>query len=213
MWNPASGRMAGLGALQAGDYPNAQSSFNAVYGQLPGELAPKLALAIACEYGKQPDVAESLYRTCAATDANYVTPAAFGIARVRAGRGDLPGSLAALELVPQTSRGYQDSQRLRIEQLIGLGNDPLHLAEALRVLGHARLDEKTTMTFQAAIYERALAAAGKAPVRLGQAPLTASMLRDTLEDTYRRLARLTAEPAGRAELVDKANAIRPWSLL
>ncbi len=205
--------MAGLGALQAGDHPNAQSSFNAVYGQLPGELAPKLALAIACEYGEQPDVAESLYRTCAATDANYVTPAAFGIARVRAGRGDLPGSLAALELVPQTSRGYQDSQRLRIEQLIGLGNDPLHLAEALRVLGHARLDEKTTMTFQAAIYERALAAAGKAPVRLGQAPLTVSMLRDTLEDTYRRLARLTADPAGRAELVDKANAIRPWSLL
>ena len=37
--------MAGLGALLTNDDRTAQSSFNAVYGQLPGELAPKLALA------------------------------------------------------------------------------------------------------------------------------------------------------------------------
>ena len=43
--------VAGLSALDAGDFASAQSSFNAVYGQVPGELAPKLALALACERG------------------------------------------------------------------------------------------------------------------------------------------------------------------
>ncbi len=43
--------VGGLAALDAGDFASAQSSFNAVYGQVPGELAPKLALALACERG------------------------------------------------------------------------------------------------------------------------------------------------------------------
>ncbi len=45
----------------AGRRAEAQSAFNAVYGQVPGELAPKLALAFACETGGDTDVAESLY--------------------------------------------------------------------------------------------------------------------------------------------------------
>ena len=73
------------------DWDDAKASFNAVYQQVPGELAPKLALAVACENGGQPEVAEGLYRTCAATDAAYVAPAAFGMARVRAERQDTRG--------------------------------------------------------------------------------------------------------------------------
>ena len=38
-------------ARQQSDWPTAQGAFNAVYGQVPGELAPKLALALACETG------------------------------------------------------------------------------------------------------------------------------------------------------------------
>ena len=57
--------ISGLAALDAGDFGAAQSAFNAVYGQVPGELAPKLALALACEHGGEGDVAEGLYRTCA----------------------------------------------------------------------------------------------------------------------------------------------------
>ncbi len=37
------------------------------------------------------DVAESLYVVCARTDANYIAPAAFGLARIRSGRGDVDG--------------------------------------------------------------------------------------------------------------------------
>ena len=205
--------MAGLGALVRSAHDTALSSFNAVYGQLPGELAPKLALAVACEVGGQAEVAESLYRICAVTDANYVTPAGFGLARIRASRGDLTGSLAALELIPQTSRGYLESQKLTTEHLIALGQDPAHLAEALRVLQHARLDESSQLTYEADIHARALALASNGAVKLGATTYTERDLRDKLERCYRRLAQLSADAEERAQLVDKANAIRGWSLL
>jgi serine/threonine-protein kinase PknG len=176
-------------------------------------LAPKLALAVACELAGQSEVAESLYRICAATDANYVTPAGFGLARLRAARGDLTGALGALELVPQTSRGYLESQKLTVEHLIALGKDPAHLGEALKVLQHARLDEHSQLGYESAIYERALSLAGRGSVQLGSVTFTEGSLRDRLETGYRRLAQLSADPNERAELVDRANTIRVWSLL
>ena len=51
----------GLVSMAAGDNSSAISSFNSVYGQLPGELAPKLALARACELGGEAEVAEQMH--------------------------------------------------------------------------------------------------------------------------------------------------------
>ena len=86
---------------------------------MPGELAPKLALALACERGGEPAVAEGLYTTCASTDANYVAAGAFGLARLRGARGDVAGAVGALDLVPSTSRAFGDSRRLRAVALAG----------------------------------------------------------------------------------------------
>ena len=158
-----------------------------------------LALAVACELGGQEEVAESLYRICAVTDANYVTPAGFGLARIRAAQGDLTGSLAALELIPQTSRGYLESQKLTTEHLIALGKDAAHLAEALRVLQHARLDQVSHLKFEADIHSRALALASNGAVKLGATTYTERDLRDKLESCYRRLAQLSADAEERAE--------------
>ena len=105
----------GLAAMQEQDWGAAQSAFNAVYQQVPGELAPKLALAIACEKGGLPDVAEGLYRTCAATDATYVAPASFGLSRVRAHRRDTPGAVAhARACLLYTSPSPRDRTRSRM---------------------------------------------------------------------------------------------------
>ena len=60
---------------------------------MPGELAPKLALATACERSDEAEIAEQLYAVCARSDANYIAPAAFGLARIRSARGDLDGAL------------------------------------------------------------------------------------------------------------------------
>ncbi len=205
--------LAGLGALRAQDYATAQSSFNAVYGQLPGELAPKLALGLACELGGELDIAENLYRICAATDAAYVTPAAFGLARVRAARDDLAGSLAALELVPSTSRGYPESQRLKARHLVRLATDADGMTEAFGAIAAARLDPQTQAQYRALLFGRAMAMAGRGPLNLAGQPMTAAMIRDQLVGTYLELARLSDDPATRAGYVDLANSLRPWSLL
>jgi serine/threonine-protein kinase PknG len=205
--------LAGLRALQSRDFTTAQSSFNAVYGQVPGELAPKLALALACELGGELDIAEGLYRTCASTDASYVTPAAFGLARVRAARNDLQGSLAALELVPSTSRGYPESQRLKAQHLVTLATDAAGLDEAFGALSQARLDPLTDAQYRALLYRRAMTLAEKGPLRMGRGTVTPAMIRDDLVASYLELGRLTENPEVRAGYVDLANSLRPWSLL
>ena len=120
-WEWRAAWMTGLVALARGRTAEAQSAFNAVYGQVPGELAPKLALAFACETGGEADVAESLYVTCARTDANYIAPAAFGLARIRSGRGDIDGAIRALDLVPPTSRAFTPARRRRASLLAESG--------------------------------------------------------------------------------------------
>ncbi|SDE14588.1 serine/threonine-protein kinase [Auraticoccus monumenti] len=207
--------MAGLGAIQSGDHAAASASFNAVYGQVPGELAPKLALALACEQGSDSDLAESLYRRCASTDANYVSPAAFGLARIRARAGDLAGSLEALDLVPATSRGYADSRRLRAQHLIVLGGSMEDYAEALRSIEAARLGDAERDRLTVDILDAALLARQRRPdlppTTLGAWRSTEDGLRDGLESTYRRMARRTSDRDERTRLVDTANHVRKWS--
>ncbi|MDO5286775.1 MAG: tetratricopeptide repeat protein [Actinomycetia bacterium] len=209
--------MSGIGALRTGDWQTAQSSFNAVYGQVPGELAPKLALATACEMGGQPDVAENLYLICASTDANYITPAAFGLARLRAQRQDVRGTLDALDLVPSTSRGYLESRRLKAEHLLAHSSGLADLQQAMTANHSARLDQLTQARIDVQIYERALAEVrargAQASTTVGDVPATPPALRDRLEQAYRAQAVLETDPAHRTALVEKANQTRKWSLL
>ena len=213
--------MSGLAALEARDFAAAQSAFNAVYGQVPGELAPKLALALACERGGQPDVAEGLYTTCAGTDANYVAAGAFGLARLRQARGDVSGAVAALDLVPSTSRAFSDARRLRAVSLAGPSADLPQLAQALGSLDGARLDPHDRGLLTAGILERALArlegpgsSGTRAPqgLTVGAYAAQPDTLRDGLEATYRELARSEDDEARSHAWVDRANAVRRWTL-
>ena len=208
--------LAGLAALDAGDFVSAQSSFNAVYGQVPGELAPKLALALACERGGEGDIAEGLYRTCVSTDANYVAPAAFGMARIRAARGDVAGAVQALDLVPSTSRSYPEARRLRAVQLYESGHGLPALAQAMDSISGVRLDPREQSELTAQILERAIAEVGKngshSDVKIGPYRASDETLRDGLEATYRELAGIETDEHRRYALVDKANAVRRWTL-
>ena len=208
--------VGGLAALDTGDFAAAQSSFNAVYGQVPGELAPKLALALACERGREGDIAEGLYRTCASTDANYVAPAAFGMARIRAARGDVSGAVQALDLVPSTSRSYPEARRLRALELYESGQGLPALAQAMDSINGVQLDSRERGELTAQILERAIVEVNKngakTGVRVGAYEAKEDTLRDGLEATYRQLAGIQTDAGRRYALVDKANAMRRWTL-
>nr|NLI49892.1 protein kinase [Propionibacterium sp.] len=216
-WDWRAVWMDGVAALMANDNLAAQPAFNAVYGQVPGELAPKYALAIACERGGQPATAEQLYLVCATTDANYVTPAAFGLARLRSSRGDLAGTLEALNLIPSTSRGYTESRRLRAQHLMALGSGLGDLAQALDAVAAARLDPPTYARYAVEILSRALDLVrthGDQPtLHIGGQPATDRAIRPLLEQAYRDLAAYETNPGERARLIEQANATRRWSLL
>ena len=206
----------GLVALRREDWAGAQRAFNAVYRQVPGELAPKLALALACESGGLHDVAEGLYAACAATDATYVAVSAFGKARVRSAKGDTTGAVEALDLVPGTSRGYPESRRLRAAILLaGAGDDVAVLSQALDSVTAARLDSTERSIFTSRVLERALEVVtvqGPQPVKVGQWSAEEPALRSALEDTYRTLGREAVSREERTEWVLRANRVRNWSM-
>ncbi|GAA1888506.1 serine/threonine-protein kinase [Lapillicoccus jejuensis] len=208
--------MQGLAALARGDWAAAQSAFNAVYGQVPGELAPKLALALACEASGESDVAMGLYAACARTDLGYTPAGAFGLARLRARAGDLRGAVLALDLVPSTSGAHALARQTRADLLAqpGAGLDALAAARAsvegvvMEPADRARLDVRIYDNGLRAVVER-----GEDPaLRIGPHPATAKSMRLALEDALRRLASLTPDKQERVRLVDQANTVRPWSL-
>ncbi len=164
--------VSGLAALQQKRWDDAAAAFNAVYKQVPGELAPKLALALACEKGDRAQVAAGFYNTCAETDAAYVAPSAFGMARIRADIGDTDGAVAALDLVPPTSRGYGESRQLRAEVLLrGAGDDLMRLGAAMTSVDGAGMEPYDRAKLSARILGHALEVVtrkGPGTVRIGQ---------------------------------------------
>ncbi|WP_168582557.1 serine/threonine-protein kinase [Gephyromycinifex aptenodytis] len=214
-WDWRAVWLLGIDALARGDTATATDSFAAVYHQVPGELAPRLGLALSAETAGQNELAEISYLTCLRTDAGYVVASAFGLARVRAARGDHRGALNAIELVPPTSGAYPRARWLRADLMTRLDGGLPTLVESLRSISTLVLEPRARATFTVHVLERALSEVlRKGPatgVKLEGVPADEPHLRQALERAYRTLADLTTDSAERHDLVDKANAIRPWS--
>jgi len=204
-----------LRRLATDDPISARASFNAVYGQVPGELAPKLALATACERSDEAEIAESLYVICARSDANYTAPAAFGLARIRSARGDLAGALHALDLVTSTRSSYVDARMMRARLLARSTGDVRALSQALEsvqtvVLPPMQHAELKVDVLGSAL-DAVLASGPDRNVSLGGVPAHEPELRDALEGALRQLATLTEDHDERIALVDRAQKIRRWT--
>jgi serine/threonine-protein kinase PknG len=220
--DPADWRIAwytGIRQLATGQAQAAQGAFSAVLDELPGELAPKLALAFAAEAAGDPAVAGHYFRLVWTVDKAYLS-AGFGLARARLAAGDRPGAIAALAGVPNSSSHHAEAQIAAVRILVsgdgqsGVTGDDLRQADGRLtqlVLDDVRRQQLTLEVLQAAL---AWCTSGQ-PVGgariLGCEP-NARAVRFGLERTYRALARLTPEEARRIEFVDLANAIRPRTL-
>jgi serine/threonine-protein kinase PknG len=219
---------AGLRQLALGDASAARGSFNAVYGQLPGEVAPKLALALAAELGGDVASASRYFRLVWTVDRSYIS-AAFGLARTCLAAGDRPGAIAALAAVPEISIHHAAAQIAAIRILVSPGVTGDDLQQAGGRLGRMTLDEARRQELTVEILRAALdwTGSGQAPSRpvpVRQASGAASgddlilgcepnegALRLGLERGYRAQALLTSDRSRRIELVDMANAIRPMT--
>jgi serine/threonine-protein kinase PknG len=226
--DPADWRIAwtdGLRRLAVGDASQAAGAFSAVYDELPGELAPKLALAFAAEAAGDTASAGRYFKLVWTVDRSYIS-AAFGLARACLAAGDRPGAIAALAAVPETSSYHAAAQIAAVRILVSSGATADDLRQADGRLGRLALDEARRQQLTVEVLRAALgwASSGQAAALnqagnasgdgliLGCEPNERS-LRFGLERGYRALARLTSDRSRRIELVDLANAIRPktWS--
>ena len=197
----------------------AQAAFDQVYFDLPGELAPKLALALTAEQLKNYQLAIQFYDLVGRTDPSYLT-ATFGLARCRFALRDRQGAVAALERVPQTSSLYGRS-RVEIAQLLirpdpappglpELKNAALAVETiATESLERYHLTHKVLATALDLVTAQTLAPTPTCKI-LGQS-LEEISLRQGLEKVLRSLAHLTTGTE-KIRLVDEANQVRPRTL-
>jgi serine/threonine-protein kinase PknG len=217
-WEWRAGWYRGLSELARGRAEQARPSFTAVYHSVPGELAPKLALALACETAGEVMEAARWYEIVARMDPS-VTSASFGLARCRLQSGDRTGALAAYEQVPDSSSGYVDAQTARVRCLStgnGAGEPTLEellaagsILEVLPLEGVQR--ERLTVELLDTALRLTLTgrAADDGHTSLLGHRLAERDLRLGLERSYRELARHAASRAERLRLVDEANRARP----
>jgi serine/threonine-protein kinase PknG len=225
-WTDGLRRLAAGGAGNASTASGAATAggaFSAVYDDLPGELAPKLALGFAAEAAGDTARASRYFRLVWTVDRSCIS-AAFGLARTCLAAGDRPGAIAALAAVPETSSHHAAAQIAAVRILVSPGVTSNDLRQADGRLGRLTLDEARRQQLTVEILRAALgwASSGQAPpsgrrgsgdgLILGCEP-NERALRFGLERGYRALARLTSDRDRRIELVDMANAIRPktWS--
>nr|WP_029114399.1 serine/threonine-protein kinase [Mycobacterium sp. URHB0044] len=208
-------------ALLEGDYGTAAYDFEAVLATLPGELAPKLAIAATAELRGAHDDAARYYDTVWRTDHGYVS-AAFGLARQRARAGDRAAAVKALDEVPTASAHHTAAAATTIEILLD-GREPKDLdgqtlLDAGKRAGALTLESATK---RAMIRLQVLGAAlgwlqaGKKPPapRLLGADFDEPGIRAGMERCYRDLAHEMTDVWERIALVEKANAVRPRTRL
>ena len=210
----------GLTAILAGRLTQARAAFEAVYDVLPGELAPKLALGLAAEAAGDRDTAARYFGVVWTTDRSYVS-AAFGLARVRLAAGDRAGAVDVLTAVPETSSHHVAAQiaaiRARITAPDPAAVSAADLTEAGARMERLRLDAAVRHALTAQILHAGLALVQRDTAtgggRLLGCEMTERGLRLGLEQSYRALARLSATRPVRFALVDRANGIRPRTLI
>ncbi|WKG01076.1 serine/threonine-protein kinase [Mycolicibacterium sp. HK-90] len=221
----------GISGLEAGDLTAALACFERVGAMLPGEAAPELAAAATAELLLDTDnpsdaerlrsLAERYYRTLWRTDPAWVN-AAFGLARLLAGRGDRSGAIDVLDQVPRTSRHYGEAHLTSIVILLdGRALDEIteaDLRDAAQRIGRLSETEPRALQIRALVLGIALDW-----LRSGGVPSTGDPifghsfdhrgLRLGIEEALRELARHSPRRRHRYTLVDVANAIRPPSWL
>ena len=208
-------------ALLEGEFDKAAADFDAVLAMLPGELAPKLAIAATAEMRDAGDDALRFYETVWRTEHSYYS-AAFGLARQRMRVGERGNAIAALDQVASSSAHYTAARATAIEILLD-GHAPENLDEqtlldagertaALRLESAAKRARIRLRVFGAALGWLRAGNKTTAP-QLLDVSFDEPGIQAGMERAYRDLARESTGVWDRIALVEKANAIRPRTRL
>ncbi|BBY44534.1 serine/threonine-protein kinase PknG [Mycolicibacterium celeriflavum] len=206
--------------LLTADYESATKHFTEVLDTMPGELAPKLALAATAELAGgalQQAPAGKFYNTVWSTD-NGVISAGFGLARAQSAAGERDAAVKTLDKVPAMSRHFTTARLTSAVTLLS-GRSSSEITEQ-QIRDAARRVEALPDTEPRVLQIRALVL-GTAMDWLADNtastnhilgfPFTEHGLALGVESSLRALARVAPTQAHRYALVDLANSVRPTS--
>ncbi len=218
-WEWRSSWYEGLLLLAEGNGPGAMAEFDRVRTDVPGELAPKLAAALAAELSGEHAEAAALYQLVLSVDPAYVT-ASFGLARCHAALGVVDAAVAALQSVPVASAARSAALQQAATWLLARSGATGNLHDAVaasQAVEAAAVDARRRGELACAVLDTVLhgmlsASWPEQPqlVLFGH-PATRSGVRQALATTLREQARLSSSKAERVALVDRANAVRERS--
>jgi serine/threonine-protein kinase PknG len=209
--------LEGMQHLAGGRADAASHAFRIVYELLPGELAPKLALGVAAESAGRREEAASWYAIVSNTDPAF-TAASLGLARSLATMQRPAEAAAANDRVPESSSAHQFAQTAKARLLVEHATTLDTVAEAARIIDALALAPAARAELSAAVFERALRLTASSTFvaprwRLLGQEVSQVGLRRGLEGAYRTMARHASTQRDRIALIDKANRVRPRTLI
>ncbi|MCF3124646.1 serine/threonine protein kinase [Streptomyces arenae] len=163
----------GLLALARSEVTGARGHFDRVYGAIPGEYAPKLALGYCAEHLERVHEALTFYEAVRLRNPSLGS-AAFGAARARLALGGpdaTSAAIAALDAVPQHSRHRTAARTAAVRIRVDHARDAAGLGTAVRALArlfsaHGLTDEPSRVRMKAEVWgaaHRLLGGDGDAP--------------------------------------------------
>ncbi len=202
--------------LLTADYDSATKHFTEVLDTLPGELAPKIALAATAELAGAPDE-RKFYDTVWSTDHGVIS-AGFGLARAQSADGDRDAAVRTLDEVPATSRHFTTARLTSAVTLLsGRSTSEIteqHIRDAARRVEALPDTEPRVLQIRALVLGTAmdwLADNTASTNHILGFPFTEHGLQLGVEASLRSLARVAPTQAHRYALVDLANSVRPMS--
>ncbi len=202
--------------LLTADYDSATKHFSEVLDTLPGELAPKLALAATAELAGTTDDC-NFYDTVWATDHGIIS-AGFGLARAQSAAGERDAAVRTLDEVPATSRHFTTARLTSAVTLLSgrsaHENTERQIRDAARRVEALPETEPRVLQIRALVLGTAmdwLADNTASTNHILGFPFTEHGLQLGVEASLRSLARVAPTQAHRYALVDLANSVRPMS--
>ena len=205
-----------MSELLTADYDSATKHFTEVLDLLPGELAPKLALAATAELASS-TAEEEFYRAVWWTDDGVIS-AGFGLARARSAVGERESAVGTLDEVPATSRHFTTARLTSAVTLLSGRSisevTEQDIREAARRVEALPETEPRVLQIRALVLGTALdwiADHEASTNHILGFPFTHHGLQLGVETSLRALARQAPTRAHRYALVDMANTVRPMS--
>jgi serine/threonine-protein kinase PknG len=204
----------GRSLLAQGKANETLATFEGILNELPGELAPKQAVARAYEESGNLDKAIGYYDAVSKADPGFTT-AAFGLARCLEKKRDKTGATEAYRRVPTSSAKYVQAQ-MALARLLLSGqptlNDLQGASDAVEAVG-GQLEGVELHLLRAELLRVAAEfvedRAPTGPPKVLGVPMRARYLRQAAELELRTCARMAKTPEERVRRVDEANRVRP----